>query len=75
MGSFLASIEHKGPISSKSNDLFFDKNLQHVYEYHGLFKSVCDDFGIDKTAFLEIFGTDEEFSAWESEKTGKVDGL
>ena len=59
MGSFLSSIEHKGPIPTKNNDLFFDKTLQNIYEYHGLFKSVCEDFGINKHQFTEIFNTDK----------------
>lgn len=55
MGSFLSSIENKQLVPAKENELFFNKTLQQIYEYHGLFKSICETFGITKPSFLEIF--------------------
>jgi len=43
--------------------------LDKVKEYHGIFKSVCDNFVIKKTQFNQIFGSDERISLWDGNET------
>jgi len=50
--------------------------LSKLREYHGSFKSICDDFTLDLSDFEEIFGVDKEsFAIWDTDRTELIDAL
>jgi len=50
--------------------------LSKLREYHGSFKSICDDFTLDLSDFEEIFGVDKEsFAIWDTDGTELIDAL
>lgn len=62
----------------------FNLSLTKLREYHGTFKSVCENFSIDFQEFQEIFQSlntkDSEdfnkiFSLWDNNKNGLIDAL
>jgi len=51
-------------------------SLSKLREYHGSFKSICDDFTLDLSDFEEIFGVDKEsFAIWDTDGTELIDAL
>lgn len=66
MGFFLSSIKEEYATLS-------EKILPHAHpydrvrEYHGIFKSVCDNFVIKPSQFQQIFGSEESFGFWSSD--------
>lgn len=68
MGFFLSSIKEDLPslaLKIPAHSHPFAK----VREYHGIFKSVCNDFLINPQQFQQIFeGGEEELSMWSNNK-------
>ena len=51
-------------------------SLSKLREFHGSFKSVCDNFSIDFTEFEQIFGANESvFVIWDIDTNGLIDSL
>jgi hypothetical protein len=44
-----------------------------VREYHGIFKSVCDDFVINDKQFGEIFGQEPGLQFWNRDKVNALE--
>jgi Ca2+-binding EF-hand superfamily protein len=50
--------------------------LAKLREFHGSFKSVCDDFSIDLTEFDQIFEQGKDsFDIWDEDNNGLIDAL
>jgi hypothetical protein len=63
MGFFLSSVRE----DITALDIKIGKWMEpidRVREYHGVFKSVCDNFVIKRTQFSQIFGSEEKISLW-----------
>jgi hypothetical protein len=66
MGFFLSSIrEDLGTLEDQLH--LHSYPLQRVREYHGIFKSVCDNFVIKNSQFQQIFGIEENINFWNSD--------
>ena len=51
-------------------------NLAKLKDYHGSFKSICDNFSIDLTEFEQIFDSNESsFVTWDTDNNGLIDAL
>lgn len=52
-------------------------SLSKLREYHGSFKSVCDNYAIDESEFSHIFQINDYniFKLWDTEKNGLIDAL
>ena len=54
----------------------FNLSLTKLREYHGTFKSVCENFSMDYTEFKEIFNESEDtFKLWDNNDNGLIDSL
>lgn len=50
--------------------------MAKLREFHGSFKSVCDDFSIDLTEFDQIFEQGKDsFDIWDEDNNGLIDAL
>lgn len=50
--------------------------MAKLSEYHGSFKSVCDNFSIDEKEFFDIFNSGkDDFKLWDTEGNGLIDAL
>ena len=51
-------------------------SLPKLREFHGSFKSVCDNFSIDESEFAHIFNCDYNvFKMWDTDENGLIDAL
>jgi len=51
-------------------------SLSKLREFHGSFKSVCDNFSIDESEFSHIFNCDYNvFKLWDTDENGLIDAL
>ena len=63
MGFFLSSVrEDITTIDSKLGKWM--EPIDKVKEYHGVFKSVCDNFIIKRAQFAQIFGSEDKILLW-----------
>jgi len=74
MGQELSIIEDAAANGEKPLE-FCCQPLEKVYEYHSLYRSVCETFTLSSTQFEQIFGGAAGFSVWEKEQSDKADAL
>jgi len=74
MGSVLSQLKQNA--NQKSNCPLLNATLAKLRDYHGSFKSICDNFSIDLTEFEQIFGSNESaFVIWDTDNNGLIDAL
>ena len=74
MGNNLNLIKEN--IANRANSPLFEISLSKLIEYHGAFKSICENFSIDYTEFNEIFNEPETiFNLWDNDDNGLIDAL
>lgn len=72
MGSTLTLLKNGG--AERANSPLLNISLPKLREFHGSFKSVCDNFSIDLTEFEQIFGANESsFVIWDTDNNGLID--
>jgi len=74
MGGTLTQL--KANANQKSNCPLLNATLSKLRDYHGSFKSICDNFSLDLTEFEQIFGSNESaFVIWDTDNNGLIDAL
>lgn len=70
MGNFLKYVNTLDDCKPRSP--LVNLSISRIKEYHGSFKSVCDNFAMNLTEFEQIFGMDDkDFAQFDTDNNGK----
>lgn len=72
MGGFIAKVKAMNDL--KTSNPLTRQSLSKIREFHGTFKSVCDNFAINLTEFETIFASKEStFAVWDTDNNGMIE--